>query len=85
MNKTKKDYLSAKRLGSNKRSRVDLSIKENDNSADFIAPNFATGCQAICTYCVAENTLIATPINQVPVQQIRDGDEVLTYDSLKDF
>nr|WP_278003287.1 Hint domain-containing protein [Nodosilinea sp. TSF1-S3] len=34
-----------------------------------------------CAYCVVSGTLISTPKGPVPVEQIRDGDEVFAYDS----
>jgi hypothetical protein len=58
-----------------------LQIRPNDRSADFIAPSTASGCALSCVYCVSEGTLILTPQGQVPVEQIRDGDEVFAYDS----
>ncbi len=49
-----------------------------ERSADFVAPSSANGCAMACAYCVVSGTLIATPTGQVPVEQIRDGDEVFT-------
>ncbi len=72
-------YLKAKKEGFNIRSRKDLKIKPNNNSADFITPNFATGCFGSCVYCVEEGTLISTPTGLIPVEQIQDGDEVIAY------
>ena len=51
-----------------------------ERSADFVAPSAANGCAMACAYCVVMGTLIATPRGQVPVEQIRDGDEVFAYD-----
>jgi DNA repair photolyase len=58
-----------------------LSAKPYDRSSDFVAPSHANGCAMACAYCVVSGTLIATPQGQVPVEQIRDGDEVFAYDS----
>ncbi len=52
-----------------------------ERSADFVAPSQSNGCAMACAYCVAEGTLIATPRGQVPVEQIRDGDDIFAYDS----
>lgn len=52
-----------------------------ERSADFVAPSTANGCAMACAYCVDTGTLIATPRGQVPVERIRDGDEVFAYDS----
>ena len=58
-----------------------LSCLPYERSCDFVAPSQANGCALACAYCVAIGTLIATPQGQVPVEQIRDGDEVFAYDS----
>jgi hypothetical protein len=58
-----------------------LGIRPFYRSADFIAPSQANGCAMACSYCVETGTMIATPKGQVPVEQIRDGDPVLAYDS----
>jgi intein/homing endonuclease len=58
-----------------------LGIRSFYRSADFIAPSQANGCAMACSYCVETGTMIATPEGQVPVEQIRDGDPVLAYDS----
>lgn len=58
-----------------------IQARPNTRSSDFVAPSHANGCAAACSYCVATGTLIATPRGQVPVEQIRDGDEVFAYDS----
>ena len=58
-----------------------LSAKPYERSSDFVAPSQANGCAMACAYCVVSGTLIATPQGQVPVEQIRDGDEVFAYDS----
>ena len=58
-----------------------LGIRSFYRSADFIAPSLANGCAMACSYCVETGTLIATPEGQVPVEQIRDGDRILAYDS----
>ncbi|MEJ7840646.1 MAG: Hint domain-containing protein [Rubrobacter sp.] len=58
-----------------------LGIRSFYRSADFIAPSQANGCAMACSYCVAAGTLVTTPEGRVPVEQIRDGDRVLAYDS----
>lgn len=58
-----------------------MTLRPNGRSADFIAPSHASGCAMACAYCVAAGTMIATPRGQVPVERIRDGDEVLAFDS----
>ncbi len=58
-----------------------LGIRPFYRSADFIAPSQANGCAMACSYCVAAGTLVSTPEGRVPVEQIRDGDRVLAYDS----
>ena len=58
-----------------------LGIRSFYRSADFIAPSQANGCAMACSYCVAAGTLVSTPEGRVPVEQIRDGDRVLAYDS----
>lgn len=56
-------YLKAKKDGFDTRKRVDLTIKPNNNSADFIAPNFAHGCLASCAYCyVARHNKFGNPL-----------------------
>jgi spore photoproduct lyase len=44
-------YLAYKKQGVSKSKRTILSIKENGRSTDFIAPDFAIGCELACTYC----------------------------------
>ena len=58
-----------------------LGIRSFYRSADFIAPSLANGCAMACSYCVETGTLISTPEGRVPVEQIRDGDPILAYDS----
>ena len=56
-------YISAKQLGRVRRRRRDMLIKPNNNSADFIAPNFAYGCVAACSYCyVARHNDFGNPL-----------------------
>lgn len=58
-----------------------VSCQNNDRSADFLIPSQANGCAMACAYCVVSGTMISTPKGQVPVEQIRDGDEVIAYDN----
>nr|MDF0365089.1 Hint domain-containing protein [Nodosilinea sp. TSF1-S3] len=58
-----------------------LQARPNSRSSDFVAPSHANGCAMACAYCVVSGTLISTPKGPVPVEQIRDGDEVFAYDS----
>lgn len=59
-----KKYLQAKKEGYTLRNRIGLTIKNNNNSADFIAPGFAIGCQAACTYCyVARHREFGNPLH----------------------
>lgn len=44
-------FMEAKTDGFNIRRRKSLIIKPNNNSADFITPNFSYGCEAACAYC----------------------------------
>jgi len=55
--------MEAKNDGFSIRKRKDLSIKNNNNSADFIAPNFSHGCEAGCSYCyVARHNQFGNPM-----------------------
>ena len=60
-----------------------LVTKDNNNSANCIAPNIIYGCYGGCvsTYCVEEGSLISIKDGEVPVEQIQDGDLVKSYDS----
>ncbi len=62
-------------------TKKSLQARPNCRSSDFVAPSHANGCAMACSYCVAAGTMIATPQGSVPVEQIRDGDEVFAYDS----
>ena len=75
-------FQQAKREGFDIRERKDLKIKPNNNSSDFVIPSFIHGCQLSCAYCVAEGTMISTPQGLKPVEQIEDGEIVMSYDSL---
>lgn len=75
------DYFKIKKSLSTERVRRGLDIRPNGRSTDYIAPGLATGCSLACSYCVAEGTLISTPSGLKPVEQIQDGDEVISYDS----
>lgn len=58
-------YYKAKQAGTNTRVRQDLEVKCNDNSADFIIPNLATGCEAACAYCyVARHNTFGNPLTK---------------------
>lgn len=74
-------YLQEKREGMKTKPLKKLVIKPNNQSADFIAPPFAVGCEMACSYCIEEGTMISTPSGQVPVEQIQDGDVVFAFDS----
>ena len=74
-------YLQEKKEGMKIKPLKNLVIKPNNQSADFIAPPFAVGCEMACSYCVEEGTMIFTPSGLVPVEQIQDGDVVLAFDS----
>lgn len=59
-----KKYLQAKKEGYTLKNRVSMTIKNNNNSADFIAPGFAIGCTAACTYCyVARHRDFGNPLH----------------------
>lgn len=60
-----------------------LETKDNNNSANCIAPNLIYGCFGGCvsSYCVEEGSFISTRDGQIPVEQIQDGDLVKSYDS----
>jgi cation transport ATPase len=75
-------YLQEKKEGMKTKPLKNLVIKPNNQSADFIAPPFAVGCEIACAYCIEKGTLISTSSGQVPVEQIQDGAVVLAYDSL---
>jgi spore photoproduct lyase len=60
---TTKDYLRLKKEGYSERPRKSLVIKENGRSSDFIIPNFALGCDYVCSYCyVARNRPMGNPV-----------------------
>ena len=44
-------YLKKKKEGFRVKSLKSLKIKPNNQSADFITPSFATGCEVGCSYC----------------------------------
>ena len=56
-----------------------LTIRENDRSSNFVAPSFSQGCYSGCIYCVKEGTLIMTPFGQKKVEEIQEGDEVISF------
>lgn len=47
----KRLYLEEKKEGSCTKKLKNLHIKPNNQSADFIAPPFAVGCELSCSYC----------------------------------
>lgn len=58
-----KSYIKAKREGENFRERKTLKVLDNGRSADYIIPNFATGCNVYCSYCyVARNQPYGNPL-----------------------
>lgn len=61
-----------------------LTIRENDRSSNFVAPSFSQGCYSECVYCVEEGTFIMTPFGQKKVEEIQEGDEVISF-SLNTF
>lgn len=75
------DWLKIKRTVLILGIKKSLSALPYSRSCDFVAPSHASGCAMSCAYCVVEGTLIATPTGEVPVEQIRDGDEVFAYGS----
>lgn len=74
-------FLEEKEEGFDSRSIKNLRIKPNNQSADFITPPFAVGCEVGCSYCVEQGTIISTPSGPVPVEQIQDGDVVFAFDN----
>lgn len=76
-----KEYFQLKRAGYSERKRKDLSIKVNGRSADFIIPSAFRSCDYSCVYCVEEGTLISTSKGLVPVEQIQETSEVVSYDN----
>ena len=60
-----------------------LVTKDNDNSANCIAPNVIYGCFGGCvnTYCVEEGSLISVENGEIPVEQIQDEGLVKSYDN----
>ena len=75
------DWLKIKRNVLVLGTRKSLKCEPNTRSSDFIAPGLSNGCASACAYCVAEGTLITTPQGAKPVEQIRDGDEVISFRS----
>ena len=47
----KRLYLQKKKRGFSIKNLKNLHIKPNNQSADFISPPFAVGCEAACSYC----------------------------------
>ncbi|BCM90014.1 hypothetical protein IAD21_01865 [Abditibacteriota bacterium] len=75
------DWLKIKRNVLVLGMRKSLKCEPNSRSSDFIAPSLSNGCASGCVYCVAEGTLISTPQGAKPVEQIREGDAVMSFDS----
>lgn len=75
------DWLGIKRNVLVLGTRKSLKCEPNTRSSDFIAPGLSNGCASACAYCVPAGTLISTPQGQKPVEQIRDGDAVISFDS----
>ena len=74
------DWLQIKRNVLVLGARKAMKMEANGRSSDFIAPSTASGCASSCVYCVAGGTQITTPTGPKPVEQIRDGDEVRSFD-----
>jgi hypothetical protein len=78
---------SVGRWNQNKRTVLVLGTKKGltcrpfYRSCEFVAPSQANGCAMACSYCVQTGTMISTPQGRVPVEQIRDGDPILAFDS----
>ena len=62
-----------------------IKPKLSGRSSDVVSPSFSQGCQGSCVYCVEEGTLITTPYGQKKVEEIQEGDEVISFclDTLK--
>ncbi len=58
-----------------------IASRPNERSTDFIAPSHSSGCGMSCAYCVPAGTMIETPNGSKPIEQIRDGDDVISYDN----
>lgn len=78
----KKLYLEEKKEGYSTKKLKNLNIKPNNQSADFISPPFAIGCEVACSYCILGESLILTPSGEIPIKEIKDGDKVLSYNIL---
>lgn len=74
-------YLQEKREGMKTKPLKKLVIKPNNQSADFIAPSFAIGCELACAYCLPAGTMISTPTGEKPIEQIQYGDVVISFDN----
>jgi hypothetical protein len=61
-----------------------FKIQDNGRSTDFIAPSTANGCLSCCLYCVEQGTFITTPNGAIPVEEIQEGDAVVSYDTNSD-
>jgi len=73
------DWIKIKRSSLVLGAKKSITTEPNSRSSNFTAPSIANGCAMACSYCVAAGTLIATPCGTVPVEQIQDSDEVLSY------
>ena len=56
-----------------------LDCRISDRSTNFIAPDFITGCAYKCAYCVEKGTLISTPNGKIPIEDIVEKQEVISY------
>jgi hypothetical protein len=45
----------------------------------------SAGCNMACAYCCPEGTLIRTPNGQVPIEKMKDGDEIIAVDDSHSF
>lgn len=57
-----------------------LTVRPQCRSADATSPNHMYMCGASCFYCLIEGTLVTTPFGQKRVEEIRDGDLIISYD-----
>lgn len=74
-------FLQEKKQGSTTKVLKKLQVKPNNQSADFIAPPFAVGCEMACSYCLPAGTMISVPNGEKPIEQIQDGDPVIAFDN----
>ena len=60
-------------------NRKSMEIRYSGRSSDYISPSFEFGCLYQCSYCVLPSTLITTPDGLKIVEEIQEGDEVISY------